>query len=267
MTTNYVSIKSVLYDLSLVINERFWNENQMLEWAYKALRLIRSDSMLVGKLATLNLIDHKAELPDDFKYLIQIMYQFVDSATAATIDNMIFPPDSTLPDQLNQPVASMLTWKPMRLTSNPYHASICLDQSITACPGCTHSFSVSNDLVITSTLQAATIMVAYLGYPTDPVTGEGLIPDNEELKEAILYYLLYRYWMAKYNMMEDGADSRMKNYLSMWNTLSKKAAGNMNLPDVNEMENIKNIFNRLVPRENQFANGFLTLTSNESRNF
>lgn len=264
MTTNYISIKSVLYDLSLVINERLWNENQMLEWAHKALRLLRTNAMLETKLALLSIENHKAQLPDNLKYLIQIMYKYTDNPVNTT--DLILPPNSTLGEDLFQVTGNMFPWKPMRLTSNPYHGSICLDESITQCPDCTHSFSVSTDLILTSTLRSGTIMVAYLGYPVDE-DGAALIPNDEEVKEAILYYLLYRYWMVKYNMMEDGADKRMQTYLSMWNTLSKKAAGNMNLPDVNELENIKNIFNRLVPRENQFNKGFLTLTNSELRSF
>ena len=73
--------------------------------------------------------------------------------------------------------------------------------------------------------------------------------------------------MSKYTMMEDGSESRMKFHLSMWNTLAAKAAGNLNMPDVNQMENLKNIFNSLVPRTNNFQQLFLTLGNRENVNF
>jgi hypothetical protein len=53
----------------------------------------------------------------------------------------------------------------------------------------------------------------------------------------------------------------------MWNTLSKKAAGELNLPDVNELENIKNQMTRLVPRTNRFQQLFLPLSNRENVNF
>lgn len=31
MTTNFISIKSVLYDLSLTLDDRYYNENKMTE--------------------------------------------------------------------------------------------------------------------------------------------------------------------------------------------------------------------------------------------
>lgn len=266
MTTNYISIKSVLYDLSLIIEDRYWNEISVLEWANKAARLIRSDQTLETKVTYLPVVLHKAELPSDLKYLTQIAYT----------DNLCLS-NSCLEDTLNLPENSELMqnmsvtnnvfpWKAMRLTSNPYHASICLDKSIMHCTDCQHEFSVNSELVLTTTLKSGVIMVSYLGYPTDD-EGYLVIPDNEELKEAILHYVLYRYWLSKYTMMEEGAEGRMKHHLTLWNTLSKKAAGNLNLPDINELENIKNQFNRLVPRENRFQQLFLTLGNRENVNF
>ena len=71
MTTNYVSIKSVLYDLSLSINERYWNEAAALEWAAKGFRMINLELGLEPKTALLTVATHKTTLPADFKYLIQ----------------------------------------------------------------------------------------------------------------------------------------------------------------------------------------------------
>lgn len=154
----------------------------------------------------------------------------------------------------------------MRLTSNPYHNSLCLDKSLMYCTDCDHEFSVSPGLVLTTTLSAGVIMVAYLSHPTDEY-GDTLIPDDENLKEALFHYVLYRYWLSKYQMKEDGARERIKFHLEMWNTLAIKTTGNMNLPDINQLENIKAQLNRLVPRENRFQQMFLTLGNRENVNF
>jgi hypothetical protein len=45
--------------------------------------------------------------------------------------------------------------------------------------------------------------------------------------------------MAKMTMKEDGADNLMKHHLSMWQTLSVRAKGNLTFPDINQLENIK----------------------------
>lgn len=190
MTSKYISVKSVLYDLSLTIDSRYYNEVRMTEWINKAARLIRSDQMLEGKLAVLQLTNHKAELPEDLKYLIQVAYN--DTPCSSTISECY--PELNLPENstLELDNISTLKWKPMRLTTNPYHSSICLDTTLLACEICRHEFSVSSSLVLTSTLSEGALMVAYLGLPTDE-DGCLLIPDNEEVKEALLHYALYRH--------------------------------------------------------------------------
>lgn len=151
----------------------------------------------------------------------------------------------------------------MRLASNPYHEMICEDKTLMYCTDCDHEFSVSPSLILTSTLLSGTVMISYLGYPVDE-DGYQLIPDDETLKEALFHYGLYRYWMSKYSMKEEGSKERLQFHLQMWGALSLKATGNLNMPDLNQMENLKSQFNRILPRENRFQQMFLTLGNREN---
>lgn len=67
-------------------------------------------------------------------------------------------------------------------------------------------------------------------------------------------------------MKEEGADARMKFHLSMWNTNALRAT-KLNNPGVNEMENLKNIFNRLSPRSNKFQQMFGTLGNRQINSY
>ena len=266
MTSNYISIKSVLYDLSLTIDDRYWNETKMGEWAHRALRMVHTDQSLETKVTYLEVCEHKAILPTDLKFLTQVAYYSGANTTSllGDINALDLPPDSELGTKLNQ--FNTITWKAMRLTTNPYHASICLDNSITYCTDCQHEFSVSKDLVLTTTLQTGVIMLSYLAWPKDD-DGYALIPDNEFLKEAIFHYILYRYWLSKSMMMEEGSAAQVQFHLKMWNQLKAQAAGDLNKPDVNELENLKSQMNHLVPRASRFQQLFLTLGNRESINF
>ncbi len=261
-STNYISIKSVLYDLISTIDERYWNETVMLEWATKALRKVKAFSKFVDKVTLLAINCHKGQLPPDLVYITQIAWQ---PYTAAIDPEITLPSTSDLATKLNA-LPAVLNWAPMRLTSNPYFGSICLDESIIACPSCVHEFSVDENLFITTTLKDGNVMVAYKGYPTNDA-GDALMPDNEDLKDAILHYVLYRYWMSKYQMKEDGAQSHMDFHLTMWSNLAAKAAGTLNMPDLSTLENIKNMRNRLIPKSNRYNEMFLTLSNAESTNF
>lgn len=95
MKTNFVSVKSVLYDLSLIIDDRYYNEAKMMEWALKALRQVSTYLTLQDKVVALEVKEHRAALPCDFKYLNQIAYTaanlpLVDNVSA----NQDFPNDS-----------------------------------------------------------------------------------------------------------------------------------------------------------------------------
>lgn len=189
MTTNYIPVDSVLYDLSLTIDERYWNEARALEWANKAARLIRSDQMLEGKLFVGDVTSHKVELPSDLKYLIQVIYRDSECVDNTCYPELNIPENSDLASKLDG--IEMINWQPMRLTSSPYHSSLCLDDSLLNCQVCSHEFSVSTDLILTTTLKQGKVMVSYIGIPMKD--GKLLIPDNEEVKEAIMAYILYRY--------------------------------------------------------------------------
>lgn len=257
----YISIKAVLYDLSLTIDDRYWNEIYSLEHATKAARTIRAELALQDKLVKGTVSNHKYKLPIDFRYLTQVAYK-TESQVSSEADYLSLPENS---DITIYEYIYKLPYRPMRLTTNPYHLSICLDETLYNCPDCTHTFSISPDLTLTTTLKEGEILVAYKGYPTDS-DGYMMIPDDETYKEAILHYVLYRYWMVKYQMKEDGADSRMNHHLTMWSTLSKKAL-NVNAPSVAALENLKNIHTRLVPRSERFNQMFLTLASSEKLDF
>lgn len=263
MITNYTSIQSILYNLSLVIDERYWNETAVLEWATHALRSLRIEKALQQKVCQLTVTDHKATLPADLVYLIQVAYYRYGCPNNDCPDlyrELALPENSELPYALIE--LKSTDWEAMRMTSNPYHGSICLDKSLVSCRDCKHEFGVAPSMVLTTTLPMGLIMVSYLAWPVDD-DGYALIPDDETVKEALFHYVLYRYWLSKYTMKEEGSEQRMNFHLTMWDTLSKKAL-NLNLPDVSTIENLKNVWNRLVPRDNRFDQLFTTIASREN---
>jgi hypothetical protein len=101
--------------------------------------------------------NHKANLPSDFKFLIQVA-EYVKP----NVETISYQQD--LPsDGLQLTAIQSIPWRVMRLTSNPYHANICLNMAIANCTDCAHEFSISPSLVLTTTLAAGIIEVAYLG--------------------------------------------------------------------------------------------------------
>lgn len=238
----YTSIKSVLAQLAMVLDDRYWNEATMLEHASRGFRQLNLESKWEAKTVEDQIVDHKAQLPTDLKYLLQIAFKPISN-----IENY-------------KPIL-----QPLKLATTPFASSVCLYGCNADCTDCSHQYSLSPSGVITTTIADADIIIAYLAYPVDE-EGFTLIPDDESVKEALFHYVLYRYWLQKDLMKEEGASSRMQFHLSMWNTLSKKALS-LNLPSLGQMENLKNIHNRMVPVPDQFASLFTNLGGKQYNSF
>jgi hypothetical protein len=268
MKNKYVSIKSVLLNFSLDIDDRSYNENTALNWAMAGYKKLRLEESLVPEVEVLEVKDHKAALPSNFKYLIQVVRWLGETSSSSLCNNLEaqdLPPTSSF--KLFEAKRSQINWRVMRTTSNPFHQSVCLAQPLTYCTDCEPEFFIDETLTITTTFKDGVIMVAYLAYPKDE-EGYLLIPDDEDLKDALNYYIQYRYWNKK-NMMMGGdrnAERLRDHALQMWQTLSMKSK-NLNLPDINQIENLKNMFNGLVPRSNRFQQMFMTLANRENVNF
>jgi len=100
------------------------------------------------------------------------------------------------------------------LSTNPYNLSIATSSVLVRCDQCQHEYTISPSGVITTTLLEGIMLLSYLAYPKDE-EGYALIPDDENVKEAIFHYVLYRYWLQKDMMKEEGAEKRMRFHLQM----------------------------------------------------
>lgn len=279
-TTNFVSINSVLYDLSTVIPEEHWNKTVMLEWIYKGLGKLRVHTKFQEALCVLEVISHKAQLPKDWKYITQIAYKETFSDVDATTFQDLLGIDADQkhmanPTALAQKAANATldymrtNWTPMRLASNPFTKSIHTNISIfpqhaftRSCPECKHEYTVDPDGCITTTLPNGYILLSYLRNPKGN-DGHALIPDNEDLKEALVHYALFRYFMVRAIRKEQGAHQERDYHRAMFSTLKTKAAGALNSPSLDQLENIKNQQDHLVPRSNRWDGMFSKLNQPE----
>lgn len=125
-----------------------------------------------------------------------------------------------------------------------------LDFANLKCWECRHEMSIDPDGCITTTLPNGYLLVSYLSYPVDK-NGDALIPDDENLKEALMHYVYYRVYLAKSFMHEQNAIQEREYHLQRFHILGQKAVGDLNSPTLGVMENIKNDRNRLLHRAHQ----------------
>ena len=131
------------------------------------------------------------------------------------------------------------------------------------CPGCSHEYTVNPDMSLTTTLKDGVLYVAYLRFPKND-SGDVLIPDNEELKEAIMHYCMWRYYIKKSLIGEDKSQQERDYHKQQFGLMKAKAQATLDSPDIAQMENLKAIRDRLNPRDNMYDNFFSKLNSRES---
>jgi hypothetical protein len=255
MTIKYTSVKSVLYNVSLLIDDRYWNEAKILEWVVRGLRQVGITQQYIERSAIIDVINHKAELPNDLQKISMVSHVPEGINNSGDIEALDLPESSGLGSSLSN-IPSPGLWKPMHYNGLSTNL-VCVDPRYKIKDCCTHSYSVSPSLVLTTTFPTGPILIQYLSYPVDE-EGFPLMPNDETLKEALQHYVLYNYWMSKYTMKEEGAEQRLQFHLNMWQTLSMKSK-NLNLPDEGMLERLRVERNTLNPKSNHFSELFLNL--------
>ena len=277
----YIPIDSVLFDVTSLIQEKEFNHKKFKEWAVLGFKKFPTYQKYREMFYISVVSDHKVPLPENFIHPLQIAYvNTTDINNTSLLEELkiVMNFDSskhnsslqyiTDPESLPKKAASLIqtySWKPLRLGSSTFSKIVDVPEGAlysaynSSCLECEHTYSIDHDCITTS-FKDGYILIAYLGYHLDK-DGNILIPDLPELKEAIVHFILYRYWLAKANLKEQGAMQMAQMNLSRYALLKAKASAELSAPTIDQLENILNRTNRLIQRTNHYSNFFSTLNS------
>lgn len=263
MNFQYVPIDTVLYDLSLSLDPPHYNEHKFREWAIQGYRKLNSKDKYSEKVALTSVSNHKAQLPTDVKYLNQIAYKEVLSDVEEQIIADYLGIGDTESEYISlsnwsEKFTRFTSWKPMKRSTNSFIYTVNLDNSIFPTLNlqdcCDHEYAVDQALCLTTTMKTGYIWVSYLAYATDDNCSI-LIPDDEDLKDALAHYCMYKFWNSKVITGDKLATHERDWNLLQYQTLLAKASGKLNSPDLDGLENIRAVTTRLLPRA-EHARGF-----------
>lgn len=231
MITKFKSFKSLIAGLyrDLGINVEI-NEQNVGEWIGEALNLIGSYAQMNELSAVISVVNHKVKLPCDFVYPKDITYN-------------------------GRPLA----WA-TKSASNNYQCDEC--NNIPSC--CTDYTFYIQDGYINTSLETGDLCIVYLGIPVDD-DGYPLVPDDVYFDKALKSYVTY---MLDRIQFRKGLVPEVIFRLSEkdWLFYVNSARGSANMPDSSQMERLKNVWVRLIPKQNEYANGFRGIANRENRN-
>ncbi len=241
MISGYVSVGVVASKLyrDLGVNKEL-NFLDIVEWCNEVLLKVGAYAQFNEISECLTMTDGKSQLPCGFYKLVDISYQ-------------------------GQP----LSWATNTMANN-YQCEGCKIEKCCA----QHTFYINDSCIITDVVVTGTsvsdvpdssdkLCIVYLGMPIDD-DGYPMIPDDVYFMEAcakyVTYMIDYQDW-RKGQVADKVFQKSEQDYL--WYVNAAKGAANM--PNAAQMENLKNILIRLIPKQNMYNRGFSGLGNQEQR--
>lgn len=215
-----------------------------VNWSAEALESIGAYSQFQQKTATATLCNYRVELPCDFERILGMSFGAWPMHEATSNYGNILP-DST--------VTSDDVFKVNNQVKD-------LPQSLSTVTEDTFTYLINNNFIY-SNLKDGDITLSYLAIPAD-CDGFPLIPDNYYYVKAIKAYITYMFDRMQWRMGNIADKVYMESKDDwQWYIRAAKSAGSF--PNIDGMENFKNMWLRLYPQMNQYNGFFRKLAAQE----
>ncbi len=272
----YVSMETVLDDIHSMVEDIDWDEDKMLEWAVKGYRKLHIPTKFEEKVAFLEISNHTAPLPEDLININQLFYKENINAVSTEEDGTIAQITGITSDKpfyrlmenredfferiANDNSPFWDYYQPLRRYSGHFGMTPCT-QDINR-TNCEHRYVIEANQQIRTSFRHGCVIISYDSRIQQDCID--MIPDNENLKDAIFHFCMYRFWLSRMHTKEEGTTNLMQFHLRQYSAIGRKAVGEINKPDIDQMENIKNMTQRLMPRSNFYDRGFSQLGNREN---
>jgi hypothetical protein len=296
MIYKFVSVKRVIAKVftDLDLKEGEHRVTDMIEWAGEAVKKIGAfpalSTQVTGKggKPLLEIVDYQTKLPCDITTINQVAYSanengpfypmtYAAGSFDAKIPNTETDVDGTPPaDLLIADLAIALygdTYAQALDRINTYPnireqlTALLMNSSQPMIPGRDNvSLSDPYTYVIAGNYIKTNLRVGYLmiSYQAVPVDNEGypMIPDDESFEEAIYWYINMKLTYPEWKMGRV-RDAVYYDAKSSWNFYRKQAYATALMPNVDQLEAIKNAWVRLVPEINEHDTFFSNLNNKQ----
>lgn len=223
-------IEKVFRDTGLVEGVDLYD---CVEWAAECMELIGAPQSYSQKVASIEITDGRGDLPCDLHQIAQTR------------------------------IKTEKGYSPMRYATDNFHAKIHCDNSKDINCSSSYTYRVSDDCIFVD-FSGGTVEMAYMAFSTDK-NGWPTIPDDIKFVKAVEFYIREKidYKLLRAGKIQPGVYDRTLQE-QLWYIGAAQTRGVM--PNgVDDMENIKNNWIRLIPKINQQEDFFGTLGNQEER--
>jgi len=271
MNIQFISIKSVLADLSTSLPEENFNPHILYEWAAIGYNKIKPNAGYSLCNALIPISQHSALLPDNCLRVMNLAVaptisesdqayfeSLIRESLSLNEPNNVYLLNGNLLERVLNTANNYRRFIVMRKSTSDFMPSVVNDEVIKNYLSLVPQYKICQGNSVLTNIESGLLLVSYLGSPKAE-NGDILIPDNQDLKEAIYHYCMYRWYSSKIATAETNSLQHYKQerefHLTLFQTLSLKSKS-IDLPDAATLENLTNIHNRMFTRTDAFEDGF-----------
>lgn len=268
----YIPLSAALAQVYPFINQDMVEEDEIEEWASFLMGKLQVRQTYDESIVVLRVQNHKANLPRGVKYIEQVFYkELLNQEDILLIELYHQQPDASTNTKKFLEFNSIgeyfsNTWKPVRASTSLFNKAVHCNNSINLYVKCEAEYSVSKNFVITTSFENGYLAVGYLSYPMNE-DKEFLIPDDEDVLEALRSGILMYVWEKQTNFGIENSYQLWKDYESKWEILAAKARGKLLLPGIDQLQNLKDQIQRIGQHQMNYFTAFGNLGTAENIKF
>jgi hypothetical protein len=296
----FTSIDRIFATVNRELRNENLNQIDIIEWTGAALEHINAYRAKEEAVAFLKVKNYQCEIPFNLHQIIQIakntkitdpdVQTVVEAESTSTNDTDIpVPLDVNGLPETDYDIAyyrpyydlkyDYLSWTmsggykrcyvPIRLSSNKFFNSIVCSENGSDCgiyDITKYEYTIIDGEILRFNFEKGYVAIAYLRNVTDE-KGYPKIPDDISFITAIISYIRMQVMKQKYYAGQDGYERKMLHAEQDWHWYAKQASNKSLIPNsIDELENIRNQRNYMIPRTNVYNNYFGNLNNKEVKN-
>lgn len=261
ITDKFVSIRTVIPDVLDTLDESLFSIGDVLEWASKAMAQMNIYETFEETVVIKQVQNYETFLPCGLLQVNQILYKLSDTFTEEDLceckaANQVYK-DFAAKNFINSNYVGR-SWLPLRASTNGFITSVLCSNSPNLITNCQKEYTILPSGKVVTSFKDGWIIISYLRAPMDE-HGDFLIPNDEELVQALRFYIMFRMWERRWNMKEEGAKERFEFYHGKWGLYKNMVRGSAKLPSSDQWQNIIEYSTSLLPKKDRYYNYFGTL--------
>lgn len=260
----WIELKAVIPSVLEVIDDNIVDEGMIYEIAYRAMKMLQVHSTKIPKVKFVYINNYKACLPRDVDQVEMVIYKekldvkcHVENLTEH-FSSYGHKPGLLQPDNIVNFLISQ-NWGVMFNAHNKFSSTYFCGKEYNFNYTCQQDYNIVPGNIIITSMKEGLVAISYLSDAM--LDDEVMIPDDEELIEAIKSYILKTIWESRYNIKEEGADGRFQFYALEWALKKAKVKGKYKMPTLEEMEQIKWERLRLLPKVEHISTFFQSVVT------